>query len=250
MLKLTDGLERHAFELFADHPRLRHGLFARGPDGRPASFSFGAGQDDRTVMANFRAAERCLGLPPSSMVGQVHGDRVLTLAAGEIYRPDGPEQVRGGYDAIIGRPGQTLAVRLADCQGILLFEPASLTTALVHSGWRGSVKNVLGRTVAALRDELGLNPADLLAAVSPSLGPCCAQYRDWAQDFPPEFGQFRPFGDDRFDFQALSLSQLTAAGLRPQNIQLSGVCTRCSPDFFSHRRGDVQRFALLAGAPA
>jgi copper oxidase (laccase) domain-containing protein len=52
---------------------------------------------------------------------------------------------------------------------------------------------------------------------------------------------------NRFDFWAIALDQLTAAGLDPKNVQIAEICSKCQPDFYSHRRGDQDRFAFFAG---
>jgi YfiH family protein len=240
----------YAFESLGRFPRLRHGVTARrGPDGRDWSFSFQNQTDPGTVMANVDAACEALGLGPASFVGQVHGSKVLVLAPGERYWPREPGQVLEGFDAIVSGSGHALMIKLADCQGILIFDPESQVLGLAHNGWRGSVQNIAARTVEAMGGSFGLDPAGFVACVSPSLGPCCAEFAGYRDELPREFWRFKDHGD-RFDFPAITIGQLVAAGLKEENIELSGLCSRCSDDFFSHRRGDAGRFALLAGVAA
>jgi copper oxidase (laccase) domain-containing protein len=73
------------------------------------------------------------------------------------------------------------------------------------------------------------------------------EFRDWRALLPEGIWGYRVGGGDRFDFWALTRDQLLAAGVRDENIEIAGVCTRCSPGFFSHRRGDLGRFAVMAG---
>jgi copper oxidase (laccase) domain-containing protein len=91
-----------------------------------------------------------------------------------------------------------------------------------------------------------LDPKNFLACFSPSLGPCCAEFVNYKTELPQEFW---PFKDERdnFDFPAISRGQLVNAGLKDDNIEFSGICTRCSDEFFSYRRGDTGRFAVIAG---
>ncbi|MDR1308385.1 MAG: polyphenol oxidase family protein [Deltaproteobacteria bacterium] len=240
----------YAFESLSRFPELRHGVTTRsGPDGRDWSFSFQNQPDPREVIANIDAACGALGLGPASFVGQVHGARVLVLGPHETYRPREPGQVFEGFDALVSGFGHTLMIRLADCQGLLIYDRASRVLGLAHNGWRGSVQNVAGRTANTMARIFGLDPRGFVACVSPSLGPCCAEFVNYRDELPPEFLDFKD-ERDHFDFPAITRRQLMAAGLRGENIELSGLCSRCSDDFFSHRRGDAGRFALLAGVVA
>jgi YfiH family protein len=247
-----NGLKWYEFPGLAAHPELRHGVFTRlggvsGPEGRELSLAFNENDPPENVAANLGRAEAALGLGPAAMVRQTHGAEILVVRPGDGYHPRTPEEARPGYDALLApAPGVTLLIKVADCQAVLLYDPVSRALAMVHSGWRGSALNILGRTVAALA-ETGVPPARLLAAVSPSLGPCCAEFVNHRTELPPGFLPFM-VRENFFDFWAISRSQLTAAGLMEENIETAGICTRCSPEFYSYRRGDQwPRFGFLAG---
>jgi copper oxidase (laccase) domain-containing protein len=88
-------------------------------------------------------------------------------------------------------------------------------------------------------ERFGCRPQDLVAALGPSLGPCCAEFRNYREEFPPELWpyQVRPA---YFDLWALSRDQLQAAGLKSQQIDIAGLCTRCrGEEFFSYRRDRI-----------
>jgi YfiH family protein len=242
----SDGFVYHTFEILGPHPSLRHAvLTGSGPGGTHLDLSLEGGRDARGFGAS-RAAAEALGLPPPAILGQVHGNRILALKEREEYQPHNLATLRVGYDALIGWPGQSLLVRLADCQGIIIFHPGTKALALVHSGWRGSAQNIIGKTVRLLERGRGADPAGMIACVAPSIGPCCMEFKDWRSQLPDWIeGYARE--RDHLDFWALSLSQLKEAGVREENIELSGVCNRCQPGFFSYRRGEAARFGLLAG---
>ena len=132
-------------------------------------------------------------------------------------------------------PGTGLLIQQADCQAILLEAPGGLAVAAAHCGWRGSVLNIIGTTVAALCSTCGAAPETLRAAISPSLGPCCAEFVHYRTELPAwtHAYQVRP---NHFDFWAISRRQLVEAGLRPEHIDTAGLCTRCNQQFFSYRR--------------
>jgi copper oxidase (laccase) domain-containing protein len=86
-----------------------------------------------------------------------------------------------------------------------------------------------------MTEQYGSNPADLLAAISPSLGPCCAEFINYKKELPEVFYTFMLSGD-HFDFWQISRYQLCCAGLVESHIRTVGICTCCSPDYFSYRR--------------
>jgi len=122
---------------------------------------------------------------------------------------------------------------------VLFFDPEHRVVANAHCGWRGQVHRVLETTVSLLARHFGSRPEALLAAIGPGLGPCCAEFRHYRRELPPEFWKYqvRPH---YFDLWQLSCDQLTAAGLTPGNIEVAALCSRCQPqEFFSYRRDRV-----------
>jgi YfiH family protein len=133
-------------------------------------------------------------------------------------------------------PGVGLLIKQADCQAVMFYDPERRVVAHAHCGWRGQIQGILAQTVKLLTRHFGCRPEALHAAVGPGLGPCCAEFQNYRQEFPPELWnyQVRPH---YFDLWQLSLDQLKAAGLQPANLEVAGLCTRCrEEDFFSYRR--------------
>lgn len=253
MLKRNEknGLVWYGFSLFDPHPELIHGALTRfgglsGPEGGELHLTFNSDLPEDQTLANIRLAEEALNLPPAAFVRQTHSDNITVVRPADNYHPRTPSEVRPDCDALIApEPGVTLLVRLADCQGIILFDPLKGILSLVHSGWRGSVKNILGTVVEKMK-SFGSRPADIKAAIGPSLGPCCAEFVNHRQELPDEFRDFM-VAENHFDFWAISRKQLTDKGLKAENIEVSGICTKCSPEFFSYRRGDWGRHGIMAG---
>ena len=171
------------------------------------------------------------------MADQIHGDRIMEVDE----RPDELPQC----DAFITKQKDLpIMVKIADCQGILIYDPTTHSAAAVHSGWRSSALNILGKAVRRMQEVFGSSPADLLAAISPSLGPCCATFSDPKRELPAFCYPF--IGDDNHvDFWSLSITQLQAAGVPPDHIELSGQCTKCQPGFLSYRKGDSGRMGVF-----
>jgi hypothetical protein len=225
---------------------LNHAVFTRrggASEGPYASLnlSLSVGDDPERVRANRALVAEAMGLPSLSCARQVHGKEAVVACGGP------GEAERHEADILLtAEIGQGLMIKQADCQAVILYEPGRGALANVHCGWRGSVAGVLGEAVTELQKKFGARPAELRAAIAPSLGPCCAQFRDWRRTLPPEFAAFR-VNEDHFDFWRLSARQLEAAGVRPEHIEVSGLCTRCSGEFYSYRReGVTGRFATVA----
>jgi copper oxidase (laccase) domain-containing protein len=98
-------------------------------------------------------------------------------------------------------------------------------------------------------------PNTLLAVISPSLGPCCAEFIHYRKELPTWMHayQIRPH---YFDFWAISRQQLIDAGVLPAHIDVATICTCCNPQFFSYRRatktsgGRTGRNGSIIGLPA
>jgi hypothetical protein len=229
-----------------DSETLIHGVFGRQGGTSIAPYhslnvSYGVGDEPAAVLANRALLKKALGLTTLVSARQVHGDRIMSITA----EPEGDFEAEG-YDALITNCRTGLMIQQADCQAVILLDPAGPALGLAHVGWRGSVAGILGATVRAMTEAFGSDPDRLRAAISPALGGCCAEFINYRRELPTWMHDFqvRP---DHFDFPAISTRQLEAAGLRPQRISRAGLCTRCSPDYFSFRRDRVTgRFATVA----
>lgn len=228
--------------------KLFHGVFSRHGGvggGRYATLnvSYHVGDVPEHVAENRARLKMALGVDRLISARQVHSDAVLAVAE----RPEADFEA-DGYDAIITRvPGVALMIQQADCQAVLLFDPVKQAVGIAHVGWRGSVANIIAATVKAMTDNFATRPGEVKAAISPSLGPCCAEFVNHHEELPTTFASFqtRP---NHFDFWAVSRTQLLAAGVKPANIETAEVCTVCHSDYFSYRRERVTgRFASVIG---
>jgi YfiH family protein len=127
---------------------------------------------------------------------------------------------------------------VADCVPVLLADPETGAVAAVHAGWRGTLARAAAEGVRALRREAGAAPERLLAAVGPSIGPCCYEVSpELAARFRAELGPVvREDGGVRLDLWAANRRVLEEAGLPAARIEVLGLCTACDGRFFSHRR--------------
>jgi len=162
---------------------------------------------------------------------QVHGDSIFI--AREHLNKD--TEIEACDALMTNLPGIGLMIQQADCQAVTLFDPDHPAIAAIHCGWKGSVLNILAKTVHRMTDCYGSSPATLQATISPSLGPCCAEFVNYATELPPSFLAFQ-VKENYFNFWQISKMQLIEAGLDGNKIIIAGQCTSCSLDHFSYRR--------------
>ena len=137
-------------------------------------------------------------------------------------------------------------VKQADCQAIILFDPVEKVIANIHCGWRGNVNGIIQKVINRMESDFCCYASDLIAAIGPSLGPCCAEFISFQAIFPEEFQEFIQ-SDNHFDLWQISRMQLAKAGLNNDNIEIANVCTKCNTDlFYSYRaEKDTGRFATV-----
>lgn len=241
MLEDIGGLTLFRFESF---PRagLLHAISTRlGGVSQPpyASLNISPAVHDHPdlVRENRRRFTDALGIREQQLITtrQVHGRDALVVDAD--FRPADP--LPAADVQVTDQPGWVLTMRYADCVPVLLVDPERPAVAAVHAGWRGTQVRAAGAAVDLLRDRFGADPAALLAGIGPSIGPCCfevgdevaVQFADRPSGLLP-----RPGCRPHLDLWELNRLALVEAGVRPDRIELAGLCTRCRSDlFFSHR---------------
>lgn len=170
---------------------------------------------------------------------QMHGDKIIVVEKNPI------NQFKA--DAFLTqKTGITLAIKVADCQGIVMYDPVTKSIAAVHAGWRGVALTITGKTIRRLKKEFNVDPKNILVGISPSLGPCCAEFSDPTSELPTFM---KPYIKNKYvDLWSAVRAQLIYAGIPDNQIEMSGECTKCNPDkYFSHRNKDLGRMAVFIG---
>ncbi len=194
--------------------------------------------------------KRGMGGEPAAFLTQMHGARVVATERGGLA---------GRADILMtSRPGLPLAIFSADCLPIIVYDPLTRRLAMAHAGWRGTVE-AAARVAAETLAGAGGKPEAFLAAIGPSIGPCCYEvdepvidglaaafpgaWRDWVIAAGP--------GKWMLDLWRANEDQLRIAGLHPARIDNPRLCTACRMDlFFSYRRGRGQgRLVAVAAIP-
>jgi len=228
---------------------LSHGVFSRqGGISQPPydslNASYQTGDCAEHVKSNLELIQGIMGADRLFFSRQIHDRNIL------IFDQVAPDKTMRNIEAdafITTIPNLALMVKLADCQGTILFDPEQKVLSVVHCGWRGHVQNIYGHVVDKMIKTFNSHPFDIHAAISPSLGPCCAEFKTYRDLFPESFLDFME-RECYFNLWELGKQQLIEAGVAHQNIETAGICTKCRTDlFYSYRReARTGRFAIVA----
>ena len=254
ILTTQNGISFCRFQHLTNFVGIRHGIFFRtgGCSNNPfqsLNIGFGLGDDDKNVERNRKRVAQCIDGQDFIYLKQIHGQNIVVLSRSEgKAAPEFFKQPLIGDAVVTNIPDKFLVIQVADCQSVLLHDPVGLAVANIHCGWRGSIKNIIGRTLQTMETLFGCDPNDVLAGIGPSLGPCCAEFVNYKKEIPKAFWQYKD-DNDFFDFWSVSYDQLLAAGVSAKNIESSRICTKCNTDlFFSYRaEGTTGRFATVIG---
>jgi YfiH family protein len=239
-----------------------HAVFTRrgGVSGGPyAELNVGAtvGDEIAHVRTNLERAFAALNRRRESMFDSwlVHGNYVLVASS-----PRPADWVRPPRADIIltDKPEVTLFMRYADCVPLVLYDPAKRAIGLAHAGWRGTVAQVAATAVAAMSLHFGSRPADVLAAIGPSIS--AAHYEvgeevaaQVQRVFGAEADALLPRSEGRLHFDLVAANRLNLQQAGVRHIEAANLCTFSNQqDWFSHRGsgGRTGRFGSLIALPA
>ena len=172
---------------------------------------------------------------PIVLMHQVHDVKVAVVDRGDMTRDE-----LDGYDAMITNlPGVAIGVRSADCIPVLLYDPMKKVAAAIHSGWRGTVSKIIGKTVTKMQITYASQPSDILAFIGPGICVDCFQVGEEVAlkfkeaDFEinslwsfrgPKTGNGME-GGHHIDLKEACRQTLIESGLKNENIQITELCT-------------------------
>ena len=219
-------------------------------DCESLNLGFARGDDPACVRQNYAILAHALDMPLSRMTltQQVHEDRVAVVtpqAVGTgLHQP-----MDWNADALVtSLPDTPLAGFYADCVVTLFYDPTAKVCGVCHAGWRGTAKEIAAKTVQKMVEN-GAKPEQIVAVIGPSI---CQGCFETDADVPDAMRAQMGAAVDKHilkkgakfhvDLQGIQGDTLRRAGLHPDNIINSGICTRCQSDiFWSHRATNGKR---------
>lgn len=203
------------------------------------------GDNPLDVAQNRAILAQELRLDPQRLVipHQVHGTKV-TLVDGT----SSPEDV----DALVTQtPGLCVCVNTADCIPVLLYDSVQRAVAAVHAGWRGTVADIVGKTVQFMQQHCGTSPANLHAVIGPGIGVKAFEVGDEVYDafrqsgFPMDTIAQR---EAKWHIDLWEANRWLLARCGVERIFVSGICTfQHQDEFFSARRLGIRSGRILNG---
>jgi len=243
----------YRFHLLSRFAELEHLVFTRLggvslPPFASLNVSYDTGDEARRVRENLQRIRNVTDCSSFIYARQSHSSNLLVLRQYPHFDPRVDYPLHGKDGFFTQLPGLLMMIKVADCQAILLYDPTKKVVGIIHAGWRGSVNNIVAKAIQLMVAEYNSSPADIIAGVGPSLGPCCSEFRNWQQELPPNFSRFK-ISANHFDFWAITQLQLIESGVMRENIEIAGLCTKCHPEaFYSYRgEGKTGRFAVVVG---
>lgn len=174
---------------------------------------------------------------------QVHGTHGVVITSKNQAKKTRSFSIEGDYLVtnvkLIG-----LGVTTADCLPIILYDSFNQAIAVIHAGWRGSVKNVALKAVDTMAQEFGTKPEHLRVFFGPSAKLCCYKVGEDMLEHLEDFefiDRVVQRRDDKmfFDLPGFNKLLLEGIGIKQEAFQLGyNVCTICDTSFYSHRRQD------------
>ncbi len=215
------------------------------------NLGFNRGDTEENVRENYRRLADALGVDDArwTLTKQIHETEVSVVTEAQagmgLHQP-----MAWQSDAIVtALPDTPLIGFYADCVVTLLYDPAAHTAGVCHAGWRGMAAGILPKTVAVMAEQLGTKRESLIAVLGPSIRQECFETdADVPEAMERQLGALvHPYIMEKgpkfhVDLQGIGVRLLQDAGLSPENVIDSGICTMCcAEEFWSHRATHGQR---------
>ena len=260
----TDYVPYLEYPMLKDTGIVRHGFSTRlggVSEGYYASMnlSFDRGDRKEAVAENFRRIGEALGVRCEDMVlsRQTHTTNVRIVTDADRGMGITRERDYTDVDGLVTNvPGICLVTSYADCVPLFFVDPVKKVIGLSHSGWRGTVGKIGRKTVELMHERFGSDPADILAAVGPSVCMDCYEVSsDVIEKFKEAFPENcweqlfyeKPDGKYQLDLWKANELIFLESGILPEHIAVTNVCTHCNSDIlYSHRAAGDKRGNLCA----
>jgi len=225
------------------------------------NLSYNVNDKENFVIENRKIILDVLGINYQKVVSaqQIHKDKIAIVKKED--KGKGAFKYSNGIaesDALITNiPGIPLLMFYADCVPIIILDPIKKVIGLIHSGRRGTELEITLKTLIKMKKTFGTKPSCCLAAIFPSIGPCCYNFRnkDKINDYwlnKDKFSEELIYKQNKdewsLDLKKANYLQLIKAGLQEENIFINKLCTSDNPEyFFSYRRdkGNTGRMAAI-----
>lgn len=217
--------------------------FCERTSGGELNFGTNCNDTDEAILQNYQDVLSLWNLSADQAVKskQTHSD--ITLTVDKSYGGEGVlrEQRYAEADGLITRENDlAILIFFADCVPVLIGDKKQKICAAIHSGWKGTYKNIVGKAVEQLIKEHHSNPNDLICAIGPAIGPCHFEvsfdlYNEMTSLYGTDIGRTK---NQKYylDLKTTVKKQMTDHNIPEENIAISPLCTVCEDFLYSFRR--------------
>jgi len=154
---------------------------------------------------------------------------------------------------ITARKNVYLSITIADCLPVIIYDFKKEVIGLLHCGWKGIEKNIIGKALDKMKDSFDSAPQNIIAGIGPGIGNCHFEVKeDLIEKFSTYPRVFRKEGGKSFmDIKLVAQKKLEECGVPFGSINTSPDCTCCQPEkYFSFRKDKsqpLQAMMVIAG---
>lgn len=138
----------------------------------------------------------------------------------------------------------TIFAQAADCVPIAIYDTKQKIAAVVHAGWRGTVKKVAQKTAIKMIKEFNCSPNTMLVGIGPSIGSCCYEVgKDVIESVNQSFADtskiiLQQGNSVHLDLWEANKCQLLEIEIPESNIEIAQECTKCNAHIYFSSRND------------
>ncbi len=254
-IKEVNGVKFVYSKLLENTGMVRHGFSTRiGGNSSEVyesmNLSYKLGDEKEKVDKNYEDFCEAVGIKVNSLVShnQVHTDTVIRVDDSKDF------EIIQDFDGMVSNKyGVSLCIYSADCAAVFFLDPKKRAIGMCHSGWKGTLRNIVAKTLKKMNYEYGCEYKDIICFVAPTICGECFEvgeevYEIFVKEefFRKEFSKKKENAKYLIDLKATIKEQLLKLRVLEDNIEISDVCTMCREDlFFSHRRCGLARGSHL-----
>lgn len=262
-INFNNGVPYISYRILDDIPWLKNAVSTRlGGVSKDylasMNLGFNRGDLDENVIRNHEIFANVIGVNPKNIVtgNQTHTTNVKVVTKDDcgkgIYRDRNYTDIDG---LITNEKGIVLATYYADCVPLLIVDTKNKAIGLYHSGWRGTVGKIGKVTIERMGELYGTKPEDIVACIGPSICQKCYEISEevavqFKEAFPDNIKEIlidKGNGKYQLDLWECNRINFKEAGVLPENIKVTDICTCHNTDvLFSHRGHNGKRGNLGA----
>ena len=266
-INFNNGVPYISYRILDDIPWLKNAVSTRlGGVSKDylasMNLGFNRGDLDENVIRNHEIFANVIGVNPKNIVtgNQTHTTNVKVVTKDDcgkgIYRDRNYTDIDG---LITNEKGIVLATYYADCVPLLIVDTKNKAIGLSHSGWRGTVGKIGKVTIEKMGELYGTKPEVIVACIGPSICQKCYEISEevavqFKEAFPDNIKEIlidKGNGKYQLDLWECNRINFKEAGVLPENIKVTDICTCHNTDvLFSHRghngkRGNIGAFLSI-----